>query len=109
MFFSNESADRKDSVGGKKEGGKSVASQSDKLLITSILDTKDAANIKYTGVAAGYEIKGFKPGQLDSLKVSLRIIDPTSGQDHRCKVDLYEYSQVKKIAGSGGGAARPSQ
>ena len=99
MFFSNESADRKDSVGGKKEGGKSVASQSDKLLITSILDTKDAANIKYTGVAAGYEIKGFKPGQLDSLKVSLRIIDPTSGQDHRCKVDLYEYSQVKKIAG----------
>ncbi len=67
-----------------------------------LLDTSNPQNLKYEGQIAEYQIKGFKLDQLDSLKVSLQIIEPTSRQDHRCKLDLYEYSQLKKVANQAG-------
>ena len=67
-----------------------------------LLDTSNPQNLKYEGQIAEYQIKGFKLDQLDSLKVSLQIIEPTSRQDHRCKFDLYEYSQLKKVSNQAG-------
>jgi len=62
------------------------------------LDTSIPHNLKYEGLAARYEIKGFKTEQLDSLKASLRITAKESGQSHRAKLDLYEYSQMRRTA-----------
>jgi DNA primase len=37
------------------------------------LDTNNPYNLKYTGLEADYQIKGFKINQLDSLKITLQI------------------------------------
>jgi len=41
--------------------------------IKSGLDTNNPYNLKYSGKAANYQIKGFKINQLDSLKITLQI------------------------------------
>ncbi|MEM6696842.1 MAG: CHC2 zinc finger domain-containing protein [Bacteroidota bacterium] len=37
------------------------------------LDTNNPYNLKYKGIAANYQIKGFKINQLDSLKITLQV------------------------------------
>lgn len=66
------------------------------------LDTSNPYNLKYSSQAADYCIKGFvlekQRSQLDSLKVSLQIIDRKRSIDHRAKLDLYEYGHIKRVA-----------
>jgi DNA primase catalytic core len=76
------------------------ASNENKKPASMGLDTSIPHNLKYEGLAARYEIKGFKTDQLDSLKASLRITAKESGQGHRAKLDLYEYSQMRRTAGT---------
>lgn len=62
------------------------------------LNTDNPHNIKYTGAAADYYIKGGLKGNLDSLKVSLQIVNRESRHDHRAKSDLYEYKRVESVS-----------
>jgi len=66
--------------------------------ITKGLNTTNPYNIKYTTDEVEYRIKGFKTDQLDSLKTSIQIVNLSSKRDHRVKLDLYEYKQIKSIA-----------
>ena len=65
------------------------------------LDTNNPYNLKYKGNEAGYQIKGFRTDQPDSLKITIQIIAEANGIT--LKLDLYEYKQVesscKLIAG----------
>ena len=65
---------------------------------SSPLDTTNPLNISYHGVECELRIKGFNPRQIDSLKVSVQIIDRETRHDHRTKLDLYEYRQVGSTA-----------
>ena len=65
------------------------------------LDTNNPYNLKYKGNEAGYQIKGFRTDQPDSLKTTVQTIAEASSIT--LKLDLYEYKQVesscKLIAG----------
>lgn len=65
----------------------------------SQLDTSNPLSISYTGAEAEHRVKGFNPRQMDSLKISLQIINNETRHDHRAKLDLYEFKQVKYTAG----------
>ncbi len=65
---------------------------------TNQLDTSNPLSISYTGAEAEHRVKGFNPRQMDSLKISLQIIHNETRHDHRAKLDLYEYKQVKYTA-----------
>ena len=65
---------------------------------SSPLDTTNPLGISYQGVECELRIKGFNPRQIDSLKVSVQIIDRETRHDHRTKLDLYEYRQVGSTA-----------
>lgn len=67
-------------------------------MITKGLNTTNPYNIKYTTDEVEYRIKGFKTDQLDSLKASIQIVNLSTKRDHRVKLDLYEYKQIKSIA-----------
>jgi len=92
LFFSNENPNEKE-----KEQVK-TAITNNKITNNQALDTTQKHNLKYPGIAAHYKIKGFKTEQSDSLKISLQIIDRPTQLDHRAKLDLYEYKQVKSCA-----------
>jgi DNA primase/energy-coupling factor transporter ATP-binding protein EcfA2 len=62
------------------------------------LDTTNPLSLKYQGTEAEHRIKGFNPRQTDSLRISLQIICNETRHDHRSKLDLYEYKQVKQIS-----------
>ncbi len=68
------------------------------------LDTSILNNLHYKGQAAEYYIKGQIKGGLESMKVSLQILNDQGepacrqGRDYRSKVDLYEYKQVSALA-----------
>ncbi|HEX8549495.1 MAG TPA: CHC2 zinc finger domain-containing protein [Cytophagaceae bacterium] len=62
------------------------------------LNTDNPNNIYFAGSAANYTIKGGLKLQLDSLKVSLQIIQKESRQDYRSKIDLYDYKQIQQTA-----------
>lgn len=62
------------------------------------LDTTNPNNIKYSGAAADYYIKGGPKGSLDSLKVSLQIVSKENRHDYRGKADLYEYKQTAAVS-----------
>lgn len=62
------------------------------------LNTEDPHNIKYTGSAADYYCKGGMRNGLDSLKVSLQIINRSTRYDYRAKLDLYEYARIESVA-----------
>jgi DNA primase len=64
----------------------------------STLNTSNPLSISYTGTEAEHRVKGFNPRQMDSLKISLQIINNETRHDHRAKLDLYEYKQVKYTA-----------
>jgi DNA primase len=63
----------------------------------SELDISIPNNIFYKGQAASYYVKGQIKGGLESMKVSLQIINE-NGVDYRSKIDLYEYKQVSSMA-----------
>jgi len=70
------------------------------------LDTQNPNNIGYKGLTAEYRVKGGIKKQLDSLKVSLQIINTSAslstsaGMSYRSKPDLYENKQVESLANS---------
>ena len=65
-----------------------------------VLNTDNPHNIKYTGNLADYYIKGGLRGNLDSMKVSLQIVNRETRADHRAKADLYEYKPVESLVKS---------
>ncbi|MBK6571251.1 MAG: hypothetical protein IPG21_02025 [Saprospiraceae bacterium] len=62
------------------------------------LNTENPNNISYESVGMRYEIKGSIKPLLDSLKISLQIINIKEGIDYRSKLDLYEYKQIQTTA-----------
>mgnify|MGYP003551684702 FL=1 len=62
------------------------------------LNTDNPNNISYESIGMRYEIKGSIKPQLDSLKISLQIINIKEGIDYRTKLDLYEYKQIQTTA-----------
>ena len=61
------------------------------------LVTTNPHNLKYPGNSADYYVKGGLRGNLDSLKVSLQIVNRETRSDHRSKADLYEHKPVENL------------
>ncbi|MBK7303510.1 MAG: toprim domain-containing protein [Saprospiraceae bacterium] len=83
----------------------SIEKKSDDLRLTTDdyaksenLNTENPNNISYESVGMRYEIKGSIKPLLDSLKISLQIINIKEGIDYRTKLDLYEYKQIQTTA-----------
>jgi DNA primase len=62
------------------------------------LNIQSANKISYTTNTAIYHIKGGLRKELDSLRVSLVIENPTTTIKSRSKLDLYEDKQVEKLS-----------
>jgi DNA primase catalytic core len=62
------------------------------------LDTSNPFNLIYRTKAITYCIKGGIKGNLDSLKISVQIINNSQKSDYRAKLDLYENKQVVATA-----------
>ena len=67
------------------------------IKLTSPFDSSNPKNLHYRGKAAQYYIKGTIKGGLESMKVSIQILNDR-GEDYRSKLDLYEYKQVAAVA-----------
>ncbi len=65
---------------------------------SGLFDTRNPFNLIYRTQTITYSIKGGIKGNLDSLKVSLQIINDHSKADYRAKLDLYEHKQVVATA-----------
>jgi len=63
----------------------------------SALQTDDPYNLYYRGEAADWYVKGGIRCPMDSLKISLQIIERSSRMDVRSKVDLYEHRQITQL------------
>ncbi len=64
IFLSSEKPTEKEKV---------VEAEPPNEAVQTGLDTNNPYNLKYTGLEADYQIKGFKINQLDSLKITLQI------------------------------------
>ncbi|OFX18421.1 MAG: hypothetical protein A2033_18750 [Bacteroidetes bacterium GWA2_31_9] len=64
------------------------------------LNIENPHNLHYQSPSAGYYIKGGLRSSLDSMKVSLQIVNTETGFDYRAKADLYEYKQLENLAKS---------
>lgn len=62
------------------------------------LDTSNPFNLIYRTEAITYCIKGGIKGNLDSLKISVQIINNSQKADYRAKLDLYENKQIVATA-----------
>ena len=62
------------------------------------LDTSNPFNLIYRTEAITYCIKGGIKGNLDSLKISVQIINNSQKSDYRAKLDLYENKQIVATA-----------
>ena len=62
------------------------------------LDTRNAANIRYTGAHAFYSIQGALPHNLETLQVSLFIIHRETGLKYRSRFNLLEDDQIERVA-----------
>lgn len=62
------------------------------------LDTSNPFNLIYRTEQITYCIKGGIKGNLDSLKISVQIINNSQKSDYRAKLDLYENKQVVATA-----------
>lgn len=60
----------------------------------NVLDTSNPFNLIYRTEAITYCIKGGIKGNLDSLKISVQIINNSQKSDYRAKLDLYENKQI---------------
>ena len=58
------------------------------------LNTTNPYNLHYQGTNTDYYVKGGISGSLDSMKISLQVINKETGEDYRGKLDLYEYRQI---------------
>ena len=67
------------------------------IKLTNPFDSSNPKNLHYRGKAAQYYIKGTIKGGLESMKVSIQILNDR-GEDYRSKLDLYEYKQVGAVA-----------
>lgn len=65
-----------------------------------LLNTDNPYSLYYKGKAADYYIKGGIRCPLDSLKISLQIVNTSTREDIRSKTDLYEYKQVETLTKS---------
>ncbi len=61
------------------------------------LNAENPYNIIYKGKAADYYIKGGLRGHLDSLKISIQIVQRENRLDIRAKADLYENKQAETL------------
>ncbi len=68
-----------------------------RLKPTQQLHTENPNNLIYKGLSGEYHIKGGIKGNLDSLKISVQLINKDQAQDYRSKLDLYEYKQVQSF------------
>ena len=59
------------------------------------LDATNPNDLYLRGSAATYRVKGFRPGQRDSLRVTVQI---TAGRSVTLKCDLYELREVKRAS-----------
>jgi DNA primase/energy-coupling factor transporter ATP-binding protein EcfA2 len=64
------------------------------------LNIENSHNLHYQSPSADYYIKGGLRSSLDSMKISIQIVNPLTHFDHRAKADLYEYKQVESLAKS---------
>ncbi len=95
--FSTERSNEKETTEqGAPAGNKKSSIENKKLESKQELDTTNPANLIYRGQAAQYQVKGFKPSQLDSLKVSLQILK--NGHDFRARVELYDYKHTQGVS-----------
>jgi DNA primase len=78
----------------KVESNKSLNQGSDNVLDGVALDTSNPFNLIYRTEAITYCIKGGIKGNLDSLKISVQIINNSQKSDYRAKLDLYENKQI---------------
>jgi DNA primase len=67
---------------------------SDGVASDNVLDTSNPFNLIYRTEAITYCIKGGIKGNLDSLKISVQIINNQNKSDYRAKLDLYENKQI---------------
>ena len=92
LLFSIESSTEKSSIEKRKVGsnGRFVKEENP-------FDSSNPKNLHYRGKAETYYIKGGIKNGLDSMKISLQILND-QGEDYRSKLDLYEYKQVSAVA-----------
>ena len=93
FLFSSEVVSQRKEIPPIKE-----ANPPSKVEANGALETADPHNIKYSGSAADYYCKGGMKNGLDSLKVSLQIINRSTRYDYRAKLDLYEYARIESVA-----------
>ena len=83
LLFSSEKVSQRTESSVEKENG---------------LNTANVNNIIYETETARYYIKGGIRKDLDSLKVTLVIEDPSNSKKSRTKLDLYEDKQSEKVS-----------
>ena len=71
---------------------------SEPALYNNKLDVDNPNNIIYKSANLEYRIKGGIKPQLDSLKITLQIINTDENTDYITKIDLYEYKQIEGVA-----------
>ena len=82
----------------RSEGTAKAASPEAKA--KSVLNTDNPNNIIYKSDNIEYHSKGGIKPQLDSLKITLQIVNTQEGTDYKTKLDLYEYKQIELVAQS---------
>ena len=65
---------------------------------TTTLDSSDAQRLRYATSTARYTVQGGLPAGLDSMKITLVVEHPATGQKRRNKLDLYEDKPLEKLA-----------
>lgn len=72
LLLSTERSNEKEKVDQLSEP--EAIEEAPKKSVQNGLDTNNPYNLKYTGTEARYQIKGFRLNQLDSLKITLKIL-----------------------------------
>ena len=78
--------------------GTAKAASPEVLTMNNRLNTDNPNNIIYKRIPLEYHIKGGIKPQLDSLKITLQVINTEEGTDYITKIDLYEYKQIEGVA-----------
>ena len=74
------------------------ASASTAPMPAGALDSREAHKLRYVTSTVGYTVQGGLAAGLDSMKVTLVVEHPSTGQKRRHKLDLYEDKQLEKTA-----------
>lgn len=97
IIFSTEKATSEKPTTTKQTEVSDEKEKSTLNLKPGILNTENPYNLIYKGKAADYYIKGGLRGHLDSLKVSIQVVQRESRLDIRAKADLYENKQAETL------------